>query len=206
MKQIFYILLVLLPLIGVSQNKNTTIKVSGRAVHVDASPTYKATLSLSPAYSTYGADSMSLDELKSHYKETLESNGILWSEIKETPYEFGFETMGYDKAGSVYEFTTTSIEKMRAFLRIKSLGLQRLNIVAVQEIDAEELKKLYEVALKDAKAKAIAIASALDKKIVRILTIEDNQYVGQKVETSIFYDRPVGEYIYGLQVIFETKE
>lgn len=170
-----------------------------------SSPTYKATMSLSPAYSSYGSDGMDLEQLKSHYKKALESKGIGWEEIKETPYEFGFETMGYDKEGSVYEFTTTSIEKMRTFLRIKSLGLQRLNIVAVLEIDAKELKKLYEVALKDAKAKAIAIASALDKKIVRILTIEDNQYVDQQVETSIFYDRRVGEYIYSIQVVYEAE-
>ena len=204
MKHLFYLLWALLPFLGLSQ-ENTTIKVSGRAVHVDSSPTYKVTISLSPAYSSYGSDGMDLEQLKSHYKKALESKGIGWEEIKETPYEFGFETMGYDKEGSVYEFTTTSIEKMRTFLRIKSLGLQRLNTVAVLEIDAKELKKLYEVALKDAKAKAIAIASALDKKIVRILTIEDNQYVGQQVETSIFYDRPVGEYIYSIQVVYEAE-
>ncbi|WP_437397881.1 SIMPL domain-containing protein [Flagellimonas lutimaris] len=204
MKHLFYLLWALLPFLGLSQ-ENTTIKVSGRAVHADSSPTYKVTMSLSPAYSSYGSDGMDLEQLKSHYKKALESKGIGWEEIKETPYEFGFETMGYDKEGSVYEFTTTSIEKMRTFLRIKSLGLQRLNTVAVLEIDAKELKKLYEVALKDAKAKAIAIASALDKKIVRILTIEDNQYVGQQVETSIFYDRPVGEYIYSIQVVYEAE-
>jgi len=204
MKHLFYLLWALLPFLGLSQ-ENTTIKVVGRAVHADSSPTYKVTMSLSPAYSSYGSDGMDLEQLKSHYKKALESKGIGWEEIKETPYEFGFETMGYDKEGSVYEFTTTSIEKMRTFLRIKSLGLQRLNTVAVLEIDAKELKKLYEVALKDAKAKAIAIASALDKKIVRILTIEDNQYVGQQVETSIFYDRPVGEYIYSIQVVYEAE-
>jgi len=167
--------------------------------------TYRATMSLSPAYSSYGTDSMSLQELKSHYKETLESKGIPWNEIKETPYEFGFETMGYDKEGAVYEFTTTSIEKMRAFLRIKSLGLQRLNTVAVLEIDTKESKELYEAALKDAHRKATAIALALGKKLGRIIIIEDNQYVGKQVETSIFHDRPVGEYIYSLQVVYETR-
>jgi len=204
MKHLFYFLLALLPFLGLSQ-ENTTIKVSAQVIHIDSSPTYKATMSLSPAYSSYGANDMSLEELKSHYKNALESKGIPWDEVKETPYEFGFETMGYDKEGAIYEFTTTSTEKMRTFLRTKSLGLQRLNIIAILEIDAEESKNLYEAALKDARTKATTIATALGKNLGDIVVIEDNQYMGKQVETSIFYDRPVGEYIYSLQVVYKTN-
>jgi len=162
-------------------------------------------MSLSTAFSSYAADGMDLDQLKSHYKKALENNGIAWAEIKETPYGFGFETMGYDKEGVVYEYTTTSTDKMRTFLSIKSLGVQRLNAIAILEIDQEESKKLYETALKNAQTKAASIAATLGKELGDILTIEDNQYIDQQVETSIFYDRPVGEYIYSLQVVFETK-
>ena len=205
MKQLFYILLALLPLIGVSQDKNTTIKVSARAIHIDPSPTYMATVSLSPAYSSYGSDGMDLEQLKSHYKKALESKGIGWEEIKETPYEFGFETMGYDKDGSIYEYTTTSVKKMRVFLGIKSLGLQRLNAIAILEIDDQEAHKLYDMAVKDAHRKASAIATSLGKELGKIILIEDNQYMDKHVENALYFDRPVGKYIYSIQVVYDTK-
>ncbi len=205
MKNILYLLLALLPIVAISQEKTTTIKVSARAVHVDRTPAFKATLSLSPAFSSYVADGMDLEQLKSHFKKALETKGIAWGELKETPYEFGFETMGYDKDGAVYEFTTTSVEKMRAFLGVKSLGLQRLNAIALFEIDEAEAKTLYQSAMQDALTKATAIAKTLDKELGEVLIVEDTQFVGKQVEAAIYYDRPVGEYIYTLQVVFGTR-
>ena len=94
---------------------------------------------------------------------------------------------------------------MRAFLGIKSLGLQRLNAIAILEIDSKESKKLYDDALNDARTKAAAIAQTLGRELGEVMVVEDNQYVGKQVETSIFYDRPVGEYIYSLLVTFSTQ-
>ncbi|MDC6385539.1 DUF541 domain-containing protein [Flagellimonas taeanensis] len=205
MKPITYILLAFLPLMGTAQEENTTIKVSAKAVHIDPSPIYKATVSLSTAFTSYLPDGIDLKQLKSDYKKAVESHGIAWDEIKETPHEFGFETMGYDKEGAVYEFTTTSVEKMRDFLGIRSLGVQRLNAVAILEIDPNEARSLSEMALKDATAKANAIALALGKELGPVEAVEDNQFMGKQIETSIYYDRPVGEYIYTLQVVFATK-
>ena len=205
MKSIVYILLAFLPLMGMAQEKSTTIKVSAKAVHIDPSPIYKSTVSLSSAFASYATDGIDLGQLKSNYKKALESHGFAWNEIKETPYEFGFETMGYDKEGAVYEFTTTSAEKMRTFLGIKSLGIQRLNAIAILEIDPDEARSLSEMALKDATAKATAIALALGKQLGPIEVVEDNQFTGKQIETSIYYDRPVGEYVYTLQVVFATK-
>ena len=205
MKHLLYFILALLPFFGTSQEKTTAIKVSARAVHMDRTPTFKATLSLSPVFSSYVADGMDLEQLKSHFRKALETKGIAWEEPKETPYEFGFETMGYDKDGAVYEFTTTSVEKMRAFLGIKSLGLQRLNAIALFEIDEAEAKTLYQSAMQDARSKAAAIAKTLDKELDDVLIAEDTQYVGKQVETTIYYDRPVGEFIYSLLVTFSTK-
>jgi len=204
MKNLVYLIITLLPFMGFSQDQITTIKVSARAIHIDPSPTYKATVSLSTVFSSYAVDGMDLPQLKSHYQKALESKGISWNELKETPYEFGFETMGYDKEGAVYEFTTTSTEKMRAFLGIKSMGLQRLNAIALFEIDVEEAKTLYESALQDARIKAEAIAKTLGKKLGEVMIVEDNQYIGKQLETAIYYDRPAGEYIYTLQVTFAT--
>ena len=206
MKLLLYVLLVvMMPSVIAAQEQSATITVLARAIHVDSSPTYKATVSISPAYSSYASDGMDFEELRSLYQKALELQGISWKEIKERPYEFGFETMGYDKEGAIYEFSTSSIEKMRTFLTIKSLGLQRLNSVAVIKIDENAAKLLYGKAMEDARKKASLIALTLGKELGDVITVEDNQYLNEQVETSIYYDRPVGEYIYSLQVIFETK-
>lgn len=205
MKQLLYILLVLISTSMVAQEQNATIKVLARAIHLDSSPTYKATISISPAYSSYASDGMKFDELMSLYQKALELKGFAWEEIKEKPYEFGFETMGYDKEGAVYEFSTSSIEKMRTFLTIKSLGLQLLNNVAVLKIDENEVKLLYSKVMEDARKKASVIAFTLGKELGDVITVEDNQYLNEQVETSIYYDRPIAEYIYSLQVVFKTK-
>lgn len=205
MKQLVYILLLLISIPMVAQGQNATIKVLARAIHVDSSPTYKATISISPAYSSYASDGMDFEELRSLYQKALELQGIAWKEIKERPYEFGFETMGYDKEGAIYEFSTSSIEKMRTFLTIKSLGLQRLNSVAVLKIDEGTAKSLYGKAMEDARKKASLIALALGKELGDAITVEDAQHLNGQVETSICYDRPVGEYIHSFQVVFQTK-
>ena len=206
MKLLLYVLLVvMMPSVIAAQEQSATITVLARAIHVDSSPTYKATVSISPAYSSYASDGMDFEELRSLYQKALELQGISWKEIKERPYEFGFETMGYDKEGAIYEFSTSSIEKMRTFLTIKSLGLQRLNSVAVIKIDENAAKLLYGKAMEDARKKASLIALTLGKELGDVITVEDNQYLNEQVETAIYYDRPVNEYIYSLQVVFETK-
>ena len=206
MKLLLYVLLVvMMPSVIAAQEQSATITVLARAIHLDSSPTYKATVSISPAYSSYASDGMDFEELRSLYQKALELQGISWKEIKERPYEFGFETMGYDKEGAIYEFSTSSIEKMRTFLTIKSLGLQRLNSVAVIKIDENVAKLLYGKAMENARKKASLIALTLGKELGDVITVEDNQYLNEQVETAIYYDRPVNEYIYSLQVVFETK-
>ncbi|WP_159075788.1 SIMPL domain-containing protein [Muricauda brasiliensis] len=205
MKQLLYVLLALMSISMAAQEQSATIKVLARAIHTDSSPTYKATVSISPAYSSYASDGMDFEELRSLYQKALELNGIAWEELKKNPHEFGFETMGYDKEGVIYEFSTPSIEKMKIFLSIKSLGLQRLNSVAVLKIDENGAKLLYGKAMEDAKLKASLIALALGKELGDVVTVEDNQHLNEQVETAIYYDRPVNEYIYSLQVVFKTK-
>ena len=77
--------------------------------------------------------------------------------------------------------------------------------VTVIKIDENVAKLLYGKAMENARKKASLIALTLGKELGDVITVEDNQYLNEQVETSIYYDRPVGEYIYSLQVIFETK-
>ncbi|NJB71573.1 hypothetical protein GGR42_002035 [Saonia flava] len=196
------ILFILFPLSLLAQQQ--TIKVSARATHIDSSPIFKTTVSLSTSFSSYAGETMNLKQLKEHYKAALVIKNIPWETVKETPNGFGFETMGYDKEGVVLEYTSSSVKEMKRFLTTKSLGLQKLNTIAIIEIDPEEAKELYKKALENAHMKAQAIAFAMDRELGKILQVEDNLFTGQKIETSIYYDRPAGEYILSIQIVFEV--
>ncbi len=205
-KVLFSTLVLFLPLLTIAQQSPVLIKVSARAVHIDPSPKFKALVTISGTYSSLPAEMLSLEKLKKQFKEALEEKGIPWSDIKENPNDFGYETMSYGKEGTIYAYTTTSVSSMKKFLEIKSLGLQQLNSVSIITIDDDEAKKLSEIALKKAKERALTIAKAMGKQLGDIQEVEDlNNRWGEKVESSLYYDRPAAEYIHMINVIFKVK-
>jgi len=205
-KTIFLITILLLPLLLIAQQQTTTIKVSARSVLIDSSPEFKATVALSSSYSSLPAEMTTLEILKKKYKSALKANDISWSNLKKDSNGFGYESMGYGKDGIIYEYRTKSVEKMKKFLKTKSLGMQMINYSSIITIDEEEVAKLSETALASAKARAVIIAAAMGKELGDIKEIEDlNNRYGEEVESSIYYDRPIGEYIYMINVIFTVK-
>ena len=205
-KTILLITILLLPLLLIAQQQTTTIKVSARSVLIDSSPEFKATVALSSSYSSLPAEMTTLEILKKKYKSALKANDISWSNLKKDSNGFGYESMGYGKDGIIYEYRTKSVEKMKKFLKTKSLGMQMINYSSIITIDEEEVAKLSETALASAKARAVIIAAAMGKELGDIKEIEDlNNRYGEEVESSIYYDRPIGEYIYMINVIFTVK-
>lgn len=205
-KTILLITILLLPLLLIAQQQTTTIKVSARSVLIDSSPEFKATVALSSSYSSLPAEMTTLEILKKKYKSALKANDISWSNLKKDSNGFGYESMGYGKDGIIYEYRTKSVEKMKKFLKTKSLGMQMINYSSIITIDEEEAAKLSETALASAKARAVIIAAAMGKELGDIKEIEDlNNRYGEEVESSIYYDRPIGEYFYMINVIFTVK-
>ena len=205
-KTIFLITILLLPLLLIAQQQTTTIKVSARSVLIDSSPEFKATVALSSSYSSLPAEMTTLEILKKKYKNALKANDISWSNLKKDSNGFGYESMGYGKDGIIYEYRTKSVEKMKKLLKTKSLGMQMINYSSIITIDEEEAAKLSETALASAKARAAIIATAMGKELGEIKEIEDlNNRYGEEVESSIYYDRPIGEYFYMINVIFTVK-
>lgn len=205
-KIIILITIVLAPFLIIAQQPSATIKISARAVLIDPSPEFKATVALSVTYSSLSQEMLTLKILKKQYKEALEVNGILWSDLKENPNEFGFESMRRGKEGIIYEFRTKSVEKMKKFLKTKSLGLELLNDASIFTIDEEESAQLCQKALASAKTRALIIAKAMGKQLGDIKEVEDlNNRYGDIVENSIYYDRPSAEYFYMINVIYTVK-
>ncbi|WP_430908543.1 SIMPL domain-containing protein [Maribacter sp. 2-571] len=189
-----------------AQEQPNTIKVSARAIHLDATPLFKATVSLSGTYSSLPPEMVTLEKLKKQYKDALEAKNIAWNDLKENPNVFGYETLRYEKEGTLYEFRTESVDKMKKFLQVKSLGVQVLNYDAIVTVDDDEITQLSKKALSNATERATAIAQAMGKQLGEVKEVEDlNNRWGEEIVSTIYYDRDPGEYIYIINVIFTVK-
>ncbi|CAM1372944.1 SIMPL domain-containing protein [Tenacibaculum xiamenense] len=214
-KVLQFLLLIVFLFLGIttatSQEKRTQIKVQGRAVHVDANPLLKAVISISDVKQYYSGQSdtaiISFEEVKQKYVKQLQSKGISWSMFSEKPYEFGYEVLksGIDIEGRIYEFQTSSVEQMRLFLNIHTSGLNILKSVALIRLNEKEKFQLYKKALDAAEYKAKLIARAMGKTLDKVLEVSDNRLDVIPIENYIYYDRPIGEYIYNLEVIYSVQ-
>lgn len=205
-KTIVLIAIVLVPFLTIAQQKPTTIKVNARAFYIDDTPEFKAIISPSNTYSSLPSELTTIDILKKQYRSALEAKGISWSDLKENPNDFGYETMNYGKEGTLYEYRTTSIEKMINFLKVKSLGVNITSYVSVLTIDKAEAIALSQKAINSAKESAKTIAAAMGKELGDIQEIEDlNNRLGEDIETYLYHDKPAAQYIYSLNVVFSVK-
>lgn len=183
-----------------------TIKISTNVTHSDTSPIYKASITIGSGYSSLPAEVMKFETLKQRYKGELENAGFQFESLVENPNGFGYETLAQKKEGAVYEYTTTSLEKMRKFMQIRPLGVESIYVVSQIELDAKETQELAKKAIAQARTKAAAIAAGMGKKLGEIVGVDDvvNRW-GTIIETSIYHDRPANECKYSLDVTFELQ-
>ncbi len=207
MKNIVVLIYILIgPMFLLAQEQPSTIEVSARAIYVDPSPEYKASISISSTYSSLPQEMVTLDKLKKEYEEALMQAGISWSDLKAHPNDFGYESMGYNNEGVLYEYRTNSVEKMKRFLKVKTLGVQLLDQSAIIYIGEKEAQGLSQRALDDAKSSATIIATAMGKQLGEIIKVVDsNNLRGQKIENFLSYNSAPGQYVYLVNVIFAIK-
>lgn len=202
MKKIF-VFLCCIPLFGIAQEA-ATIKVTGRALHIDKTPTFLGSVTLSGTYSSYPSDAISLDQMKEKFHEELNKNNLSPSDIKENV--LGYQMQGFDKEGTIYEIRTDSLDKMLRFLSIKSFGVQQFKNIALITIDEEENRVLAKKALENAALKARGIAQAMGKNLGKVVRIEDhNNLVGIELEKYLSGYEPIGKRIYELNVIYTVE-
>ena len=202
MKKIFLILCCI-PLFCMAQEA-TTLKVNGRVLHIDKTPVFTGSITLSGTYSSLPSDAISLDQMKEKFFNELQKKGLTASEITENA--IGYAMLGYEKEGTIYEIRTNSLDKMLRFTSIKSFGVQRFKSVALIVIDEEENKVLARKALENATLKAKGIAQAMGKKLGKIVRIEDyNNLVNIELEKYLNSDEPAGKRIYELNVVYTLE-
>lgn len=185
--------------------ETSTIKVIGRAIHIDYELNFEGTVSLSATYSSLPSEAISITQMKFKYNESLKKNGLSIADLKEDP--IGYLYMNSDKEGVLYHFKTPSLDKFNSFLASKSFGVYRLNYGYSILISEKEASLIASKAIKNAKEKAQTIARSVNKKLGGIVHIEDNNIFNQKLKNqSLYYDSKVGQYIYLITVTFELKD
>ncbi|MDB2607148.1 SIMPL domain-containing protein, partial [Zobellia sp.] len=157
----------------------------------------KMVVSLTNVY--YDAQTMSLDEVKSGYMKKLTKAGINDSSLKEN--QLYYSLMGYDKEGTVLEFSTKSIEEMQKFLSVKAMGVTRSDTNLEVRLSDEQVAEYAKLAFDDAKARATAIAKKVGRKIGKAIYISDANE--QEIKESMYYGNIETKKVYRISVSFE---
>lgn len=191
---------------AIAQEQPHTIKVNARVIYIDPDPTYKADISLSTAFSSYDKNVLSLDQMVERFKKSVTENGLSWNDIKEYPGVFGFETMGYNKEGIIYQYETKSAENMKQFLSLQLPIINRLDMSSTIEISSEEAAKITQMALDKALKQATLLAKTAKRQVGAVLAIKENGGLfGKPYGISLHYNRPPGEFYYDVEVTYELK-
>lgn len=199
MKRLFIALLVIMATIkGYSQEKRNTINVNGLHT-VPTKPVFHARMMVSLNNVYYDSQTMTLEEIKSGYFAKLTKAGISKTNLKEN--HLHYDLMGYEKDGTILEFTTTSEEAMQEFLNVRSLGVSKLEYTYKTEFTEEQAAEYTKKAFDNAKEKAKKIASKIGKKLGGVTYISDNNTL--KRNTTWYYTIPTNSLEYHITVTFE---
>jgi len=188
-----------------AQEKNT-IKVNSRILYIDPSPTFTADIALNGTFLIKDDNKTELDKIKQDFKNAVEENGLSWADVKEYPGTFGYETMGYNTLGIMYQYETKSVEDMKRFLNIRLPSLTRLDIRSTIEIDEHEAEKITQMAYDKALKQATLLAKPIKKQVGEIIAVEENGgLLSKPYAVTVYYSRPPGEYFYDIEVTYELR-
>ena len=202
MKKLFLSITLTIILFGTIQAQTDThsITVNGTYEYT-IGPEYisKMVVSLNNVY--YDAQTISLSEVKSGYYDKLKKAGISSSTLKEDV--FAYNLLGYEKEGTIVEFRTKSMEEMKKFLSVKSIGVSRSESSLEFELNQEQAATYAEKAFENAKKKANAIATKVNRKVGKAMMISDTNL--SKIQESLYYGNIKTNRDYYISVTFELQ-
>lgn len=190
--------ILLLTMTSMAQNTQNIISVSGNHEYkVQPELTAKMMISLNNIY--YDAPGMTFPEIKTSYMNNLSKAGISKAKISED--DLAYTIMGYEKEGTIIAFKTTSIEELKTFLGVKSLGVSRSETTMKFTLTDEEMANYAKIAFENAKSKAEALAKKIGRTVGKVSTISDNN--SNKVSGSLYYTNEINTRDYYISVSFE---
>lgn len=199
MKNIITVVSILfLSITTMAQNTPNTISVNGNhSYSVQPEFTAKMMISLNNIY--YDAPGMTFAEIKATYMNNLSKAGISKAKISED--DLAYAIMGYEKEGTMVSLKTTSLEELKTFLGVKSLGVSRSETMMEFNLSDDEMATYAKIAFNNAKAKAEAIAKKIGKTVGEVTSISDSNT--NKVSGSLYYTNEINTRDYYISVSFE---
>lgn len=174
MKNLIYSLVVVLTVGGISTiwaQESNIINVVGRAEVKRTVSAYKAKMVLNMDQVYYSnPECVDLQSLQDKYFTILREKGIDPSGFTEN--KLAYTSYGYQKAGTVYEYETTSLKEIEILTVNKMNGIQ----VTVQYktiISQDEKEELMAKALEDARNNAELLCKVADKRILGVKSLTE---------------------------------
>ncbi|WP_343487655.1 SIMPL domain-containing protein [Allomuricauda sp. d1] len=183
-----------------AQENQNTINVYG--VHgYTISPNYKASMLVSMNNVYYDAQTFTLPEILSTYKDKLAKVGINTANLKEDA--MGYALYGYDKDGTIIKYTTNSADDLQKFLSVRSVGVTKSDTTMEFKLTRAQMADYAGKALEDAKNRAEALAGKMGRQIGKVVYLSDTNY--EKFSESLYYGNINNEREYRINVSFELK-
>ncbi|HBK71893.1 MAG TPA: hypothetical protein DDZ39_09610 [Flavobacteriaceae bacterium] len=138
---------------------------------------YRAKIIISLDQISYGnSECNTFEDLKQRYFTKLEAKGIDTNKFKENKLEY--LGMYYQKEGTIYTYETSSKEEISKMMSVRINGVTNSSLEYQLRLDDQVYDKLLEEALVKAKNKANRIALQTNRKIGKIVRIEDGSSDG----------------------------
>ena len=197
-KSIVFIALLITSMTAIAQSYTNNITVNG-VYKYNIAPEYTAKMILSMSNVYYDAQTVTMSEVKSAYLDKLAKIGISSDRLIEN--DLNYAMMGYDKDGTVIEFKTKSLDEMKQFLMVKSMGVTKSDTMLDIELTETQMADYAKGAFDNARKKAEAIAVKIGKKIGEVVYLNDTNY--KKISESMYYGSPTNTKDYYISVSFE---
>ncbi|UOB18515.1 SIMPL domain-containing protein [Abyssalbus ytuae] len=160
------------------QVKHNSIYVAGETSYNHTKPAlytaYVHIKELIPDGYSYVSDKKTVDQVFTDYKNKLVEKKVDVQKLKEN--ELLFFYTGYQESveQKFYTFKTTSQSEFKTFLKTKINGIYFLNIeVFFDNLSTEDIAGLSAKAINDARERAEKIAEKMNRKIGKVLYIEN---------------------------------
>ncbi|WP_025666646.1 SIMPL domain-containing protein [Aquimarina megaterium] len=177
MKKLVFIVLLLTVTSVISQENNTTLTIVGEAKKQIEIDSYSLTISLRQivANGNLNFELASLSQITQNYKDKLKTIGVDFSKFQKNVLLQLYTSYSEAHDVSYYNYATTSEEEMIKIIKQKMNGLTIVQVEAVaKEKNNTEWSALTLAAIEDAKVKAKKTADHLNKKLGRIVKVENS--------------------------------
>jgi len=187
MKKLIFLMALIVTMPLIAQEQRNTITVVGETQAAIEDNSYTILISIQPIYVYEGqaeVEVASLAESKQNYINQLKTIGIDFSGFQRNTYYEFVTSYSSSRTSEYYYFKTSSKDEVRKITRLKSAGTSVANTeIEPNILSKEQLVNLSEKAIDNARKKAEALATKIDKTIGEVVAVVDQNTSEQYMQS-----------------------